>query len=118
MTAPESHFSAGDKFEFDVAASDAVIIQRQFLGKTKRDIEIEQVPVARKPAWLAFVIKAIRFYQRKYSTRLGNRCVFDPSCSHYAEMAFRKKGLMLGCLYTIRRLFRCHAKNGGVDELI
>ncbi|HCQ16660.1 MAG TPA: membrane protein insertion efficiency factor YidD, partial [Cryomorphaceae bacterium] len=49
--------------------------------------------------------------------RLGNRCVFDPSCSHYAEQAFREKGFFKGVKLTLIRLRRCNPSNGGTDLL-
>ena len=106
-----------DTYEFNVNPKDSIIIERHFVGKTNRDIEIENLAVPLKPFWLKIMIKGIRFYQRKISKKLGNRCVFDPSCSHYAEMAFRKKGFFKGSIIIIKRLSRCRPKNGGVDEL-
>jgi putative membrane protein insertion efficiency factor len=97
---------------------DLVIIQRHLFGKTADDIEIESLAIPKTPLWLCLTIKLIRFYQRSLSEKLGNRCVFDPSCSHYAEMAFRKKGFVKGLSIAIQRLRRCHGQNGGVDQLI
>ncbi|HAO07568.1 MAG TPA: membrane protein insertion efficiency factor YidD [Chryseobacterium sp.] len=107
-----------NNFEFNVEPKDAILIQRQFLGRTKRDIEIENLAIPTKSIALSIVIKIIRFYQKKISKKLGNRCVFNPSCSHYSEMAFRKRGIIKGSLLTIKRLSRCRPKNGGIDELI
>ncbi len=107
----------GDKIEFNVNEKDAIFIQRQFSGKTQRDIEIEKLEIPNRPILVFFAIKLIRFYQKKISKKLGNRCVFDPSCSHYSEMAFRKKGIFKGSLFTIKRLYRCRPKNGGIDEM-
>lgn len=118
MAKKEFEFSKQDTFEFNVDTKDAIIVQRQFLGKTTKDIEIESQPVPVRPPWLYLVIKLIRFYQKRVSNKLGNRCVFDPSCSHFAEMAFRKKGFFKGTVVTLKRLARCRPKNGGIDELI
>ena len=106
-----------NSFEFNVQPKDAVFIQRQFLGKTANDIEIENLPVPAKPIWLCIIVKAIRLYQKSISKKIGNRCVFDPSCSHYAEIAFRKKGFIKGMLLTTKRLYRCRPKNGGIDTI-
>ena len=106
-----------DTFEFNVNDKDAIIVQRHFLGKTQRDLDIEKLPLPSKPFWLKSFIKMIRFYQRNISKKLGNRCVFDPSCSHYSEIAYRKKGLIKGSVLTIKRLYRCRPKNGGIDEI-
>ena len=104
-------------FDFNVDPKDSIIVQRQFLGKTTRDIEIEKLPLPTAPIWLKFFIKMIRFYQKRISKKLGNRCVFDPSCSHYSEIAYREKGLIKGTTLTIKRLYRCRPTNGGIDEL-
>jgi putative membrane protein insertion efficiency factor len=110
--------SKQDSFEFNVDPEDAIIIQRQFLGKTQKDIDIENLSIPARPVWLYVIVRMIRFYQKKISKKIGNRCVFDPSCSHYSEMAFRKKGFIKGTILTIKRLYRCRPVNGGTDELI
>jgi len=107
-----------DNLEFNLNPKDAIIVERHFLGKTHRDIEIESLTIPSSPLFINLIIKAIRLYQKKLSTKIGNRCVFDPSCSHYSEVAFRKKGLIKGSLLTIKRLYRCRPANGGVDELV
>ncbi|MCI4667246.1 MAG: membrane protein insertion efficiency factor YidD [Bacteroidia bacterium] len=67
--------------------------------------------------WLNWIVKAIRYYQKNISSNLGNRCVFDPSCSHYSEVAYREKGFFKGTFLTVNRLCRCRPQNGGIDEL-
>ncbi|MCA9857621.1 MAG: membrane protein insertion efficiency factor YidD [Dehalococcoidia bacterium] len=62
-----------------------------------------------------FAIGALRFYRRHWSPRLGARCVFDPSCSRYAELAIRAHGVRRGVLMTVHRLRRCRPGNGGTD---
>jgi putative membrane protein insertion efficiency factor len=106
-----------DTFQLNADPKDIVIIQRHFAKLTKRDLEIESLTIPSRPLWLKFVVKSIRFYQKHISDRLGNRCVFDPSCSHYAEVAFRNKGFFRGLKLTFSRLKRCQPTNGGVDEL-
>lgn len=106
-----------NEFEFNVDPKDEIIVRRQFIGKTERDIEIELLRIPNRPFWLNIFVRMIRFYQNRISTELGNRCVFDPSCSHYSEIAYREKGLINGTMLTIRRLYRCRPKNGGIDEL-
>ena len=109
--------SEQDTFEFDVDPKDFVIVKRQLFGKTERDIEIERLEIPKEPFWLKMIVKLIRFYRIRVSDKLGNRCVFDPSCSHYAEMAYRKKGFLEGTKLTLKRLYRCRPENGGIDEL-
>lgn len=106
-----------DDFELAADPKDAVFIQRQFSGKTQRDIDIEKLEIPERPVLLGFIIRLIRYYQKRISKKLGNRCVFDPSCSHYAEVAFRKNGFIKGISLTIKRLYRCRPENGGIDEL-
>lgn len=103
--------------EIAIDSCDAVIVERYFSKYTKRDLEIQQLPVPQKPFWLRITVKSIRFYRKYISRKLGNRCVFDPSCSHYAEQAFREKGLYKGVKLTLRRLKRCKPSNGGIDPL-
>ncbi len=52
-------------------------IERQFLGITKMDAEIEGLQIPKSSLSLFIAIKLIRWYQRRVSPRLGNRCVFD-----------------------------------------
>ena len=111
------NISKTDTIEFNVSELDSIIVKRQLLWKTQKDIDIEKLPLPSKPFIIKFIIKMIRFYQKNISKKLGNRCVFDPSCSHYSEIAYRRKGILRGTLLTIKRLYRCRPKNGWVDEL-
>lgn len=110
--------SEAKSIEFIGNPKDAILVERHFSGKTYRDREIEELAIPKNPSWLRFVIQAIRYYQKHISHRLGNRCVYDPSCSHYSEMAFRNKGMLKGISLTIKRLYRCRPKNGGIDDII
>jgi uncharacterized protein len=107
----------GDIFHIAANEKDAPIIERHFCGHTKRDMAIKALPIPQKPFWLNWVVRLIRGYQKRLAHRLGNRCVFDPSCSHYAELAFREKGFRMGILLTLKRLRRCRPGHGGIDEL-
>ena len=107
--------SPEDCFEITADEKDLIIIERQLVKYTKLDIEIHNLPIPKKPIWLNYIVRSIRYYQERISHKLGNRCVFDPSCSHYSELAFRKKGFLKGTFFTVKRLLRCRAKNGGVD---
>lgn len=55
----------------------------------------------------SFLIIAIRTYQKAVSPYLGGRCRFVPSCSDYAILALRQKGLVLGIVFILKRLLRC-----------
>jgi putative membrane protein insertion efficiency factor len=55
-------------------------------------------------------IGAIHLYQRvvtPITARVGMRCRFTPSCSHYGEQIIAREGLLLGGLKTAQRVARC-----------
>ncbi len=106
-----------DIFKFNVSSKDSIIVERAFNKHTKLDLKIQKQKIPQKPIWLNFTIRILRFYQNNISEKLGNRCVFDPSCSRYSEVAYRKKGFVKGTILTIKRLYRCRPKNGGIDSL-
>ncbi len=61
---------------------------------------------------------AIRAYQILLSPIMPNCCRFVPSCSHYAEEAFRRYGFWRGLGLTLRRLARCRPfGQGGWDPV-
>jgi putative membrane protein insertion efficiency factor len=109
--------SIDDSFEINTSVKDAIIVQRHFCKHTELDLQIQNLPIPRKPIWLNFTVRSLRFYQNHISEKLGNRCVFDPSCSRYSEHAFREKGFLKGFILTIKRLKRCRPENGGIDRL-
>ena len=56
------------------------------------------------------LLGAIDLYQATVSPLLGKsgvRCRFQPTCSHYGEMAIRKYGTVRGSLKTLGRIARC-----------
>ncbi|RKX67086.1 hypothetical protein DRP44_02875 [candidate division TA06 bacterium] len=55
-----------------------------------------------------FIIKAIiKLYQNTISKQQGDVCVFEPSCSHFAEQSISKYGIK-GVFMAIDRLERCN----------
>lgn len=65
-----------------------------------------------------FLIKAIRFYQRRISPLFGARCRFYPTCSHYALEAVKVHGALKGSFLAVKRLMRCNIFfPGGVDPV-
>lgn len=63
-------------------------------------------------------IAGIHLYQRTLSGRLGVRCRFKPSCSHYAEAVIRRHGALIGTARAAWRILRCGPWTplGTVDE--
>ena len=106
-----------DVLIIDTDDKNAIFIKREFNYRTERDLVINQLSIPKNPFWLNIFIKLIRFYQANISRKLGNRCVFDPSCSHYSELAYREKGFLMGTKLTLKRLIRCRPENGGIDEI-
>lgn len=65
-----------------------------------------------------FLIKAIRFYQRRISPLFGARCRFYPTCSQYALEAVKVHGALKGSFLAVKRLMRCNIFfPGGVDPV-
>jgi uncharacterized protein len=61
------------------------------------------------------IISVINFYQKIFSPdtgifkmKLGNTCVFYPTCSEYTKQAVEKYGGLKGVYMGIRRILRCH----------
>ncbi len=50
----------------------------------------------------------IRVYQTLLSDQQGDVCNFTPSCSHFAQRAIKKEGVIQGSLMAIDRLQRCN----------
>lgn len=60
----------------------------------------------------------IRLYRVTLSPLVGRQCRFEPTCSRYAEHAYRLHGPVRGSLLTLRRLARCHPlARGGYDPV-
>lgn len=104
-----------DTYECNVNSSLMPTIERMLRGTTDTDDFIQALRVPERPVWLYIVVKSLRWYRLSISPKLGNRCVFEPSCSHYAELAFRKNGFVKGLSLTVNRLFRCRPGFGGID---
>jgi putative membrane protein insertion efficiency factor len=65
-------------------------------------------------------LSAIGFYRAHGSAvmrRLGGECRFQPTCSHYAELAIRKYGLTRGLLKSGARIARCNPLTSRVGEV-
>ena len=99
----------------DVPEALAPSIIRKLTGRTSRDKEIDELPDPSAPFWLRFAVASLRWYRRVRPLTVSQRCVWDPSCSRYAEMAFRHRGLARGFVAVLGRLMRCRPGRGGVD---
>jgi len=67
-------------------------------------------------------MSGIHAYQRTLAplaSRLGLRCRFTPSCSHYAEVVIMRDGVTRGGWKTVKRIARCGpwTASGTVDQL-
>lgn len=90
-------------------------VLRAFAGTTPLDAEVDALDVPHEPRWLHACVGLLRWYRSKRSGVIERRCVFDPSCSRYAELAFRARGFFRGSFATLDRLRRCRPGCGGVD---
>jgi len=64
------------------------------------------------------LIAFIRLYRYSLSPWWGNQCRFTPSCSHYAEQAIEKHGILRGGWFSLRRVGCCHPwHSGGFDPV-
>ena len=60
----------------------------------------------------------LKLYRVVLGPLFTGACRFEPSCSRYAETAFRRHGSLLGAWLTAKRLCRCHPFHpGGADPL-
>lgn len=60
----------------------------------------------------------IRAYQLTLSAMFGRHCRFQPTCSHYAQQAIMRHGVLTGGLLAVRRIARCHPWGGsGFDPV-
>jgi putative membrane protein insertion efficiency factor len=62
------------------------------------------------------MITLIRLYQKWISPAFPARCKYYPTCSEYALLAIRSKGLIVGTALAMWRLIRCNPWSmGGID---
>jgi len=69
-------------------------------------------------AGVAFFLALIRLYQLTLAVVLPPACRFSPSCSHYAQQALQKYGVLKGLWLALKRIARCHPwHQGGYDPV-
>jgi putative membrane protein insertion efficiency factor len=88
---------------------------RAFAGTTSTDAEVDALALPQKPWLLHICVQLLRWYRANISPRIGQRCVFEPSCSRYAELALRRHGLFKGLWLILGRVHRCRPGVGGMD---
>lgn len=104
-----------DTFEFNIDDSLRPSAERKLTGTTKIDSSISSLPIRTNRLSISFAVFLLRLYRKLAPHSIRCRCVFDPSCSHYSELAFRQQGLWNGAKLTLKRLSRCKPGAGGVD---
>lgn len=104
-----------DSFEFDVDERIRPSVERKLTGTTQSDSMIASLPISALPIVSKLAIIILRIYRKVTPVVIRNRCVFEPSCSHYSELAIRQHGLLKGINLSIKRLNRCKPGAGGVD---
>lgn len=69
------------------------------------------------PSLLARVaIALIGRYQQTLSPRLGLTCMYEPTCSRYAVMVIRHRGVVRGGWAAAHRLSRCRPQYRGTID--
>jgi len=62
------------------------------------------------------VLFLLRLYKKWISPLLPQSCRFVPTCSMYAEEAFKKYGFFKAAALSMKRLSKCHPMHpGGLD---
>jgi putative membrane protein insertion efficiency factor len=64
------------------------------------------------------VILLLKGYKKIISPYLPSQCLYEPTCSIYAQDAVREHGVFKGIRMTFKRLGRCHpGYEGGYDPV-
>ena len=79
---------------------------------------LEKLKCSLKTGSSIFILP-IKFYQFFISPLLGGgKCCFYPTCSNYAILAIKEKGIIKGVFLTVLRILRCHPwSKGGFDPV-
>jgi putative component of membrane protein insertase Oxa1/YidC/SpoIIIJ protein YidD len=79
------------------------------------DKAIDALPSPQGSPFRRAAIFLLRLYRTVRPDSIGNRCVYEPSCSRYSELAFRTKPVPAAIRLTLSRLHRCKPGHGGTD---
>ena len=71
-----------------------------------------------KRATESLIIGTIKGYRRFISPMFPSSCIYDPTCSVYAETAIKRYGVIRGLRLAASRILRCHPfRKGGYDPV-
>lgn len=56
-------------------------------------------------------------YRSIFSAHFGGACLYEPSCSEYANKAFQKHSFFIAIKLTLRRIVSCRPGRGGYDPV-
>lgn len=66
----------------------------------------------------SFLIGTIKGYRKIISPIFPSSCIYNPTCSVYAEIAIGRYGVIRGMRMTVLRILRCHPfRKGGYDPV-
>ena len=100
---------------FDIDEKDRPSAMRQLGVQPAGDAYVDGLAPFEGAIGSRIAIGLIRAYRHYAPLVVRNRCVFEPSCSRYAELAIRDYGLVRALPLCLSRLRRCRADNGGMD---
>jgi putative membrane protein insertion efficiency factor len=80
---------------------------RSMRAPEAKPISTVRIEKAETPTRRVF-LSAITFFQKNLSPLDGPRCVFYPTCSHYAHLAIEHYGVLKGIAMSGDRLIRCN----------
>ena len=106
---------AADTLELDVPEELRPSTLRKLGLRPELDSRIDAMPPLKGWGIRQTAIALLHLYRRMRPDTIGNRCVYEPSCSRYSELAFRTKPILTAFRLTFRRLHRCKPGHGGTD---
>ena len=78
----------------------------------------EELPAQAESVAIRLLRPFFWLYRGLIAPLLGPGCRFEPSCSHFAEQAISRHGLLRGAVLAVARIGRCHPFHpGGYDPV-